>query len=318
MKICFVTNATSKKDDLTTYDIATAASSRGHDVYFMNVVDFHSNGEKIYGNVHTIPRKTSERSALVAALQKEEQTQIDLRKIGAMFLRHKYKRGSKTTENYHKMAREYAFHLQEEGVFVLNNPVYLPFWSSKIATLRLDSSILPEHQLVSTNFDKLFEYCKDTLKYEGVLKPAFGAGGEGVYFLERKNLRNTLKSLLENGPVIAQNYIKNEGDKRILVLGGQPIAWYLRVAGEGELLNNIHAGGKPEKCDLSERDKKILDIVKPQLVKFGMHFVGIDTLGGYLSEINSDNPGGTIRADAMGGFDSKGKVVDYIESKVKK
>ena len=58
-------------------------------------------GDKIFGNVKTIPRKTSERSALVAALQKDEQTTIDLRKIGAMFLRHKYKRGSKTTESYH-------------------------------------------------------------------------------------------------------------------------------------------------------------------------------------------------------------------------
>lgn len=318
MKLCFITNTVVKKDDLTTYDLAVSALLKGHEVSFMNVTDFCSKNNDVYGNVRTLKKKPENRTDLVKLLEQTPQAEANLQKMDAVFLRHKYKKGSKILENYHKATREYAFHLMEDGIFVLNDPRFLPFMSSKIATLGLDKSILPEKQLVSNDFNQLIAYCKDELKDEGVLKPLFGSGGNGIYFVEKKNLRNNIKALLEEGPVIAQSYIKSEGDKRILLLGGNPIAWYMRVAAEGELLHNIHAGGKPVKCDLSDRDKKIIETVKPKLVKCGMHFVGIDTLGGYLSEINSENPGGTVRADTMGGFNSRDKVIEYIEKKTKR
>ena len=71
---------------------------------------------------------------------------------------------------------------------------------------------------------------------EGVIKPLGGKGGEDIYFTEKRNLRNNLRALLKQGPILIQSYIPNNGDKRILLLDGEPIAWYLRVANEGEFL----------------------------------------------------------------------------------
>lgn len=320
MKICFVTNTHfAKNNELTTYDLAFAAYEREHEVFLITVLDFSSMGNDILGKVKVIKEKgIKSRKELVEKIDSYPTEKIKLSALDVLFLRHKYKSYQKIPEAYHKTVREYAFHLSESGVKVFNDPKYLPFVSSKIATMGLDKLILPEHQLVSNDFEELQAFCKDILNYEGVMKNLHGSGGDDVFFIDKRNIRNNLNSLLRKSPVVVQSYIKNEGDKRILLLNGDPIAWYMRVAQEGEGLHNIHAGAKPVACDLTERDLKIIDVVKPKLKKCNMLFVGIDTLGGYLSEINSENPGGTVRADYFGKFNSREKVIEFIESKIKK
>lgn len=103
------------------------------------------------------------------------------------------------------------------------------------------------------------------------MKPIGGKGGEDIYFTEKRNLRNTLKSILKKGPVLVQNYIPNDGDKRIILLEGEPIAWYKRVANEGEFINNISAGGKPVAFDLTPRDQEIIKALKSILIKYKIH-----------------------------------------------
>ena len=319
MKLGIITNTLSTRNDgLTTHDIAFTALQRGHEVFMMSVYDLYSDGKNIFGNVRVIKKKGIEtRVDLTRNLKNFPEEKLILNNLDVLMLRHKHEPGDKG-ESFHKTAREYAFHLQETGVFVFNDPKYLPFVSSKLATLNLDSSILPPHQLISGNFDDLYKYSKDVLKYEGVIKPLGGKGGEDIYFTEKRNLRNNLRALLKQGPILIQSYIPNNGDKRILLLDGEPIAWYLRVANEGEFLNNIHAGGKPVSCDLTDRDKKINDLVEPKLKKYGMTFVGIDILGNYLSEINTENPGGTVRADKLGNFNSKERVIEFLEKRKNK
>ncbi|HMV42975.1 MAG TPA: hypothetical protein PK079_21455 [Leptospiraceae bacterium] len=319
MKLGIITNTLStRNDELTTHDIAFAALQRGHSVYMMSVYDLYSDGKTVYGNVRVIHKKGIDtRVDLTRNLKNFSEEKFRLNDLDVLMLRHKHETGDKG-ETFHKTAREYAFHLQEAGVLVFNDPRYLPFVSSKLSTLSLDNSILPPHQLISGNFEDLYKYCKDVLKYEGVIKPLGGKGGEDIYFTEKRNLRNNLKSLLKQGPVLIQSYIPNNGDKRILLLDGEPIAWYLRVANDGEFLNNIHAGGKPVKCDLTDRDKKIIEVVKPKLKKYGILFAGIDILGNYLSEMNTENPGGTVRADKLGNFNSKEKIIDFLEKRIKK
>ena len=179
-----------------------------------------------------------------------------------------------------------------------------------------DPNILPSKQFVSSNFEDLYLFCKENLNYNGVIKSLYGYGGEDVFLIEKKNLKNTLRALLKKGPVLAQDYIQNEGDKRILLLNGEPIGWYKRLAPVGETLHNIHLGGRPFACDLSENDRKIIKLLRPILVKYGMVFVGIDILGNVLSEINSEVPGGTVRVDKLGGFQSRERIIQYLEKKV--
>ncbi len=316
MKIGFlVTTLNTIKEDLTTHDIAFAGLLRGHEIYFFTVFDFFSNENSIFGNVVNIPSEISTRVELAKKIKLLEKTKLDLKTLDCVFIRHKLE-PSDRNYSYHKSAREYCFHLSLLGVKILNNPVYLPFFSSKLSYLSLPKEILPKKQLVTTNLNEALKFCKE-LKYEAVIKPISGKGGEDIYFTERKNLQNNLKSILKKSPVLIQSYIKNDGDKRILLLDGEPIGHYLRVAGEGEFLNNIHSGGKAKESKLTNSDKKIIDLIKPILKIYGMVFVGIDILGNTLSEINTENPGGTVRSEKFGKFNSREKIIDWIENHLK-
>lgn len=318
MKLGIITNTLSTRNEgLTTHDLAFGAIKKGHDVFMIPVTALSSDGRNVFAKATKIVAKNIEsREDLTRNLKSFPIEKLNLEKLDALLLRHKYESGS-IPESFHKYAREYAFFLMEKGVFVANDPRNLPFLSSKLATLGINPEILPEKQLVSFDFEEILSFCKEDLKYEGVIKPIGGKGGEDIYFTEKRNLRNNIKALLKKGPVMVQNFIPNDGDKRVLVLNGEAISWYKRVAVEGEFINNIHAGGKPVKFDLTDQDKKILSILKSKLKQYGMYLVGIDILGNYLSEINSEVPGGTVRSDKLGNFNSRDKIIDFLESKIK-
>jgi glutathione synthase len=317
MKIGFLTTSiSSTNEELTTHDLAFAALQRSHKVYFFTVFDMFVKDKKIYANARLVQKKEIEtRIELGRQIKNIESEKLLLTELDVLLLRHKIDPSDKHHQ-FHKAAREYAFHLSEQGVKVWNNPKYLQFLSSKLAYLSLDPKILPKKQLVSASYNDLYYFCKDELIYEGVMKPLGGKGGENIYFTEKRNLQNNLKALLKYGPVLIQSYIPNTGDKRILLLNGEPIGQYLRVAKEGEFLNNIHSGGKAVKSELTDNDKKIIDHIKPVLKKYGMVFVGIDILGNYLSEINTENPGGTVRAERFGNFNSRERVIEWIENNI--
>jgi glutathione synthase len=320
MKIGFITNTLSNKNEgLTTHDIAYAAVAKNHEVYFMTVLDIYSKNFGIFGKVKVASKKNIEdRPSFTRNLKDFPEKELELSSLDVLLLRHSYNPSSGVPETIHRAAREYGFHLSQKGVYVMNNPLAIQFFSSKLATLGISKDILPKEQLVSSDFEQLFEYCKKTLDYKGVLKPLVGKGSEDILFADRKNLRNNLKYLLRKGAVLVQSYIPNEGDKRVLILNGKAISWYMRVAQEGEELNNLHAGGTAKKCDLTDNDRKIVSVVGPYLVKNDIMLAGIDILGNCLSEINTENPGGTVNADRLGGFNSRDKIIEFLEERVKK
>jgi glutathione synthase len=318
MRLGIFTNTLSTRNEgLTTHDIGFGAALRGHEVFMIPVTSLSYDGKTITGKGPKLNLgEINTREAMTRNLKNFPFEKVTLESLDVLLLRHKYEPG-RISEVYHKYAREYAFHLQEKGVYVANDPKYLPFLSTKLSALGIDPSILPEKSIVSSDYEELLVFCKETLNFEGVMKPLGGKGGEDIYFTEKRNLRNNLKSLLKKGPVMVQNFIPNDGDKRILLLNGEPIAWYKRVALDGEFINNIHAGGRPVSFDLTERDKVIIQSIGPRLVQYGMVLVGLDILGNYLSEINSEVPGGTVRADKLGNFKSREKIVRFFESKGK-
>jgi len=315
MKIGFlVSKFPPVKRDLTTYDIAFAASSLGHEVYFLTLKSFSSKNSRINALTNKLPPMDLEnRKQLLKVLPTLPRRRRSMQTLDALLLRHK---SSGLNNVSHRTAREYAFHLKERGVFVMNDPLYLWFLSSKLSYLAFPQSIFPGKQLVSDNFDELYEFCRGELNYGGIIKPLNGSGGRGFFFADEKNLRSSLSTLLEKGAVVAQDYIPNEGDKRILLLGGEPISWYMRVSKDGP--HNIQAGARPVRCDLTERDLEICEMIKDVLNKYGLHLVGLDVLGGYVGEINCENPGGTIRADKLIGTNSAQKIIKYIEKHIRK
>jgi glutathione synthase len=129
-----------------------------------------------------------------------------------------------------------------------------------------------------------------------IIKPTDGFGGAGVFKIteEASNKNVSFEVLSERGhkEVIMQQYIPEAaiGDKRILLLNGEPLGAVLRVHGEDDHRNNFYAGGKPEACEITERDLEVIKRLKPHLQELGLYFVGIDMLGDYLIEVNVTSP----------------------------
>jgi glutathione synthase len=154
---------------------------------------------------------------------------------------------------------------------------------------------------------------------EMIVKPLHGRGGEGIFHV-RHDDRN-LFSILEQSTgfgcrrVMAQRYLPEIriGDKRILLLDGEPIGALLRVPDERETRSNLHVGGKPQRTSLDENDHRIIRTLAPALRRDGLFFVGIDVIGGYLTEVNLTSPTGAQEINALDGVRLEATILDGIE-----
>ena len=154
-----------------------------------------------------------------------------------------------------------------------------------------------------------------------ILKPLYGNGGAGVFRLD-PNDRN-LASLHElftgisREPLIAQKYIPAvvKGDKRIILVDGEPVGAINRVPAEGETRSNMHVGGRPEPVALTDRDREICAAIGPTLREKGQIFVGIDVIGDWLTEINVTSPTGIQELERFEGINTAARIWEVIERK---
>ena len=118
--------------------------------------------------------------------------------------------------------------------------------------------------------------------------------------------------------MIAQKYLSavRQGDKRIILVDGEPVGAIDRIPPEGEARSNMHAGGKPVAAKLNDRDKEICAAIGPTLKEKGLIFVGIDVIGGYLTEINVTSPTGIQEIDRYDGSNLSALVWDAIEARM--
>ena len=155
-----------------------------------------------------------------------------------------------------------------------------------------------------------------------IVKPLFGNGGAGVFHLrpEDSNLNALIEMFTERSrePVMVQRYLPEvrRGDKRIILIDGEPAGAINRVPAEGEARSNMHVGGKPEKTPLTPRDREICAAIGPTLKKQGLIFVGIDVIGDYLTEINVTSPTGLQEVNRFEGTKLEADIWDAIEAKL--
>jgi len=152
-----------------------------------------------------------------------------------------------------------------------------------------------------------------------ILKPLYGNGGAGVFLIQEgdQNL-NSLIELFEQSfrePFMVQKYLPDvrKGDKRIIIVDGEPVAGLNRVPAEGEARSNMHVGGRPELSELTAREREICATIGPALKARDMIFVGIDVIGDYLTEINVTSPTGIREIKRFGGPDIAVLIWDAIE-----
>jgi len=156
-----------------------------------------------------------------------------------------------------------------------------------------------------------------------ILKPIYGNGGAGVFHIgpDDENLNSLLDLLAQTvrEPIMVQRYLPEikQGDKRIVLIEGAPAGAVNRLPPPGDARANLHVGGRAEKATLSKRDLEICEALGPVLREQGLVFVGIDVIGGWMTEINVTSPTGIRQIGEFGGPDIAAMIWDVVEKKVK-
>lgn len=157
---------------------------------------------------------------------------------------------------------------------------------------------------------------------EMIVKPLDACGGAGVFHVraEDRNTNAILETCTANETkwVMAQKYLPEarQGDKRILLLDGEPLGAVLRVPRADETRGNLHVGGTATRTALTERERAICAQVGARLKQEGLYFVGLDVIGGMLTEVNVTSPTGIQEIDHLEGTQLEARVVDWLERAV--
>jgi len=206
---------------------------------------------------------------------------------------------------------------QSAGALVVNDPQGLRDFNEKLAALLFPQCCPPT--LVSRNTAELKAFVLE--HGQAVLKPLDGMGGRSIFRSGTgdPNLNVILETLTDGGRhlALAQRFIPDisAGDKRILLVDGEPVDYCLaRIPQGDEFRGNLAAGGRGEGRPLSERDRWIAAQVGPEMKRRGMRFVGLDVIGDYLTEVNVTSPTCVRELDAQFGLNIAGQLFDAIEA----
>ena len=203
------------------------------------------------------------------------------------------------------------------NTLVVNDPQWVRNYPEKLLVLKFPELTPPTTIARDIKTLKAF---KDKYK-DIILKPLYGNGGAGVFRLEEndKNLSSLHELFMDinNEPLIAQKFLPDVslGDKRVILVDGKPIGAINRVPAKGETRSNMHVGGRPEKVALNERDIEICAAIGPLLKEKGQVFVGIDVIGGNLTEINVTSPTGIQELEGFDNINVAEKIWKEIEEK---
>ena len=201
------------------------------------------------------------------------------------------------------------------GTLVVNDPTAVRNSPEKILVTEFPE-LMPE-TLITRDFQAIREFRKEF--GDIIVKPLYGNGGAGVFRIADGD--QNLSSLLEmfagmfRDPLIAQRYLPQvrQGDKRIILIDGEPVGAINRVPAEGDARSNMHVGGRAEHSELTARERDICAAIGPRLKQLGFIFVGIDVIGDWLTEINVTSPTGIREVKRFSGTDIAALFWDAVE-----
>ena len=203
------------------------------------------------------------------------------------------------------------------GTLVVNNPAEVRNAPEKLFVTGFPGVQPPT--LITSDVEAIYDF--RARHGDIVLKPLYGGGGSGVARLlaDDPNLDALLDlhRMIGREPVIAQKFIPavSKGDKRILLVDGEPVGAVNRVPNPGQIRSNLAVGGRAEAVELTARDKELCAIIGPELKQRGLMFVGIDVIGDYLTEINVTSPTGARALERFTGINAAAILWDAIEAK---
>ncbi|MGD1702947.1 glutathione synthase [Dapis sp. BLCC M229] len=205
-------------------------------------------------------------------------------------------------------------YINPEKTLVINSPQGLRAANEKMYALQF-TKVIPQ-TIVSQDKQVIREFLES--QGAAVLKPLGGKAGEGILFLEPtdKNFNSLIEISTKQGqePVMVQSYLPaaKEGDKRIIMLNGKPIGAVNRIPSGKEFRGNMAVGGRVAQTEITEREYEICEYLAPKLIADGLYFVGIDVIGGYLTEVNVTSPTGIREIDLLNNVNIGKQVIEWV------
>ncbi|MGI3186156.1 glutathione synthase [Nioella aestuarii] len=292
----------------SSFRIAEEAQARGHELFYYtpDMLAYQEGRVTARGWPLTVRRVKGDHFTL------GEMQEIDLADWDVVWLRQDppFDMGYITTT--HILERVHP------ETLVVNDPFWVRNYPEKLLVLDFPDLTPP------TTIARDLQTLKDFKHKHGdiILKPLYGNGGAGVFRLDPndRNL-NSLHELftgINREPLIAQKFLPDvsAGDKRVILVDGEPVGAINRVPAKGETRSNMHVGGRPEKVELTERDREICARIGPLLREKGQIFVGIDVIGNWLTEINVTSPTGIQELERFDGVNIAEKIWQAIEARV--
>lgn len=295
----------------TSFALLLEAQARGYELWYMELNDLSLRDGRTYARMRRLQARRDEQSWF--SFENETHAPLDMLDVILM------RKDPPFDQEY-----IYATYLLEcaesRGVHVINKPRSLRDANEKLFTAWFPQCCAPT--LVAREAGKIREFLYE--QGEIVLKPLDGMGGASIFrvAVTDPNLSVILETMTRHNTrfVMAQRYLPEilDGDKRILLVNGEPIPYALaRIPAQGESRGNLAAGGRAEGRPLTARDRWIAEQVGPTLRERGLAFVGIDVIGDHLTEINVTSPTCVQELDRQFGLNISGQLMDHIESVVR-
>ena len=293
----------------TSFALMEAAEERGHRVDHCLISDLYWDRDQVGARVR---RATMHRVAGVAPITLGASEDVPLSRIDAVLVR----KDPPFDANY-LWATQLLEHARSTTL-VVNDPRGLRDANEKLYATNFVSA-MPE-TLVSSDAAQIRAFCAE-MGGKVVIKPLSGAGGDGVFLLLESDLNFSaiVETVTHVGKRVAmvQRFLPevSVGDKRILVLDGEPLGAILRVPKRGDVRSNIHVGGSVVRSELDDRDRAIVHTLRDRLRKDGLYFVGLDVIGEHLTEVNVTSPTGIQELSRFVGADKSDVVIEWAERK---
>lgn len=207
-------------------------------------------------------------------------------------------------------------YVDQNKTLVINDPAGIRSANEKMYALQF-SECIPE-TIVSADKQVIRQFV--AAKEATILKPLGNKAGEGILFLQSgdRNFNSIveLSTLQGKVPVMVQNYLPQakEGDKRIILLNGEPIGALNRLSSSSDFRNNMATGGTVAQTTITPREQEICSHLAAKLRQDGLIFVGIDVIGGYLTEVNVTSPTGIREIDRLDGTHIAHQVIQWVEA----
>lgn len=291
----------------SSFRLAEEAQKRGHTLFYYSpdMLAYQEGRITARGQDMTVQRVAGTPAIL------GEEREVDLGEMDVVWLRQDPPFDMNYITSTHILDR------LAPGTLVVNDPFWVRNYPEKLLVLDFPDLTPP------TTIARDLETIKAFKAKHGdvILKPLYGNGGAGVFRLDRNDRNLTslheLFTSFSREPLIVQKFLPDvsNGDKRVILVDGDPVGAINRVPAAGETRSNMHVGGRPEKIGLSKRDLEICAAIGPLLREKGQVFVGIDVIGDYLTEINVTSPTGIQELERFDGVNIAEKIWVAIEAR---